>query len=365
MRILFVVADGGGNIPPQLGVARALRRRGARVQFLGHREIRRQIEADDFEFEEFASATPTKSTQQRSLLRLMSDFARAATDLSIGDEVLAVARRDCADIVIVDVLLNAAVSKVAASEFRTVVFVHCFYRMVQDLAGGPIGLLLRLRGIDPLDAERSGPLLLVSARADLDPVRGTPPVRHVGIVWQGTPVASIPTRPKRILVSLSNSAFAGQRRMLQNILDAVAPLPVEAIVTVGPAIDASGLRVPTNTAMHSWLDHDEILPTASMVVGHGGHSTTMRALSFGVPVVVMPANGFIDQKRVGSVLEANDAGLLLPKHARAARIRAAIEKVLGEPRYRASAGRLGDRIRRVDGAEVAADAVTRFAGVLG
>jgi UDP:flavonoid glycosyltransferase YjiC (YdhE family) len=362
MRILFVVADGGGNIPPQLGVARALRRRGARVQFLGHREIRRQIEADDFEFEEFASATPTKSTQQRSLLRLMSDFARAATDLSIGDEVLAVARRDCADIVIVDVLLNAAVSKVAASEFRTVVFVHCFYRMVQDLAGGPIGLLLRLRGIDPLDAERSGPLLLVSARADLDPVRGTPPVRHV---WQGTPVASIPTRPKRILVSLSNSAFAGQRRMLQNILDAVAPLPVEAIVTVGPAIDASGLRVPTNTAMHSWLDHDEILPTASMVVGHGGHSTTMRALSFGVPVVVMPANGFIDQKRVGSVLEANDAGLLLPKHARAARIRAAIEKVLGEPRYRASAGRLGDRIRRVDGAEVAADAVTRFAGVLG
>lgn len=231
MRILFVVADGGGNIPPQLGVARALRRRGARVQFLGHREIRRQIEADDFEFEEFASATPTKSTQQRSLLRLMSDFARAATDLSIGDEVLAVARRDCADIVIVDVLLNAAVSKVAASEFRTVVFVHCFYRMVQDLAGGPIGLLLRLRGIDLLDAER--------------------------------------------------------------------------------------------------------------------------------------ANGFIDQERVGSVLEANDAGLLLPKHARVARIRAAIEKVLGEPRYRASAGRLGDQIRRVDGAEVAADSVTRFAGVLG
>ena len=69
-------------------------------------------------------------------------------------------------------------------------------------------------------------------------MRGSPAVCHTGVVWQGVPKAAVHASVPRILVSLSTCAFAGQRRMLQNILDAIAPLPVEATVTVGPAIDA-------------------------------------------------------------------------------------------------------------------------------
>ena len=72
-------------------------------------------------------------------------------------------------------------------------------------------------------------------------MRGHPPYRHTGVVWQGVPKAAVPAPVPRILVSLSTCAFAGQRRMLQNILDAIAPLPVEATVTVGPGIDAGRL----------------------------------------------------------------------------------------------------------------------------
>ena len=54
-------------------------------------------------------------------------------------------------------------------------------------------------------------------------MRGEPPVRHTGVVWQGVPSAAVPAPIPRILVSLSTCAFAGQRRMLQNILDAIAP----------------------------------------------------------------------------------------------------------------------------------------------
>ena len=217
--------------------------------------------------------------------------------------------------------------------------------------------MLRLRGNDPLAPERQGLLQVVSARADLDPMRGTPPIRHTGVVWQGVPRAAVPAPVPRILVSLSTCAFAGQRGMLQNILDAVAPLPVEATVTVGPGIDADGLRVPPNASLHDWLDHDDVLATTSLVVGHGGHSTAMRALSFGVPQVVMPANPLIDQKGVGAALQRVGAGILLPKHARPQRIRAAIQTVLDNPSYRASAERLGSEIRQRDGAEVAADAI--------
>jgi UDP:flavonoid glycosyltransferase YjiC (YdhE family) len=148
--------------------------------------------------------------------------------------------------------------------------------------------------------------------------------------------------------------------MLQNILDAVAPMAVDVIVTVGPGIDSAGLRVPPNTSIHSWLDHDDVLASASLVVGHGGHSTAMRALSFGVPLVVMPANPLIDQRRVGAQLAKTGAGILLAKRAGSARIRAAIEKTLREPGFREAAGRIGARIRERDGADAAADAIEEF-----
>jgi UDP:flavonoid glycosyltransferase YjiC (YdhE family) len=360
MKILFVVVDGGGNLPPQLAVARALRERGADVHFLGHQGVRERVQASGFSFDAFTIGTQFDATAQRPLLSMMSNMARVSMDRRLGREALEVAHRHHADVVVIDVLLTAGIYEVVAADIPTVVFVHFFYRGVQDLAASPIGWLLRLRGTPPLALPRCGPLHIVSACAKLDPVRGTPPIRHVGVVWQGIPKAATPLPVPRLLISLSTCAFAGQRRMLQKILDAIERLPVRATVTVGPAVDAAGLRVPANTSMHGWLDHDEVLATASLVVGHGGHSTTMRALSFGVPVIVMPANPLIDQKRVGAVLEKAGAGVLLGKHASVRRIRAAVSEVLHDPGYRAAAARIGDSIRQSDGAEVAADAISQF-----
>jgi UDP:flavonoid glycosyltransferase YjiC (YdhE family) len=97
-----------------------------------------------------------------------------------------------------------------------------------------------------------------------------------------------------------------------------------------------------------------------MLVGHGGHSTAMRALSFGVPQVVMPANPMIDQKGVGAALERVGAGILLPKHASSMRIRAAVQRVLNDVAYRSAAEQLGEQIRQRDGAEVAANAIIEY-----
>jgi UDP:flavonoid glycosyltransferase YjiC (YdhE family) len=360
MKILFAMVDGGGNIPPQLAVARALRARGVEIQVVGHRGIRERVEAAGFTFEPFTCGRHFDPTVQQSLAAMMTRFTRLAADRQLGRCIVDAARRHQADAVVVDMILVAGISEIVASDIPAAVFVHCFYRAVQDITAGPVGWMLRLRGRDPLAAEHTGLLQVVAARADLDSMRGTPAVCHTGVVWQGTPTAAVPAPVPRILVSLSTCAFAGQRRMLQNILDALAPLPVEAIVTVGPAIEADGLRVPPNASMHAWLDHDEILATASLVVGHGGHSTAMRAMSFGVPMVVMPANPMIDQKGVGAALEGVGAGTLLPKHAKPQRIRKAIQMVLEDPSYREAARRLGEDIRQRDGAEVAADAIEDF-----
>ena len=360
MKVLFVVFDGGGNIPPQLAVARALRSRGAEVFFLGHQGACERVQEAGFTFATFSAGTRFDPTAQRPLLSMMNNMTRVAMDRRLGHQAVELARRQGADVVVIDVILTAGIYEVLAAHLPTVVFVHFFYRGVQDLAAGPIGWLLRLRGVPPLGLQQSAAMQVISARADLDPIRGTPPVRHVGVVWQGVPRPATPMPTPRLLVSLSTCAYAGQRRLLQNILDAIEPLPVQATVTVGPAIDASGLHVPANSSLHGWLDHDEVLATASLVVGHGGHSTTMRALSFGVPLVILPANILVDQKRVGAAVENAGAGVLLGKHAGVRRIRAAVCDVLRNPGYREAAGPIGDNIRQHDGAETAADRIERF-----
>jgi hypothetical protein len=158
----------------------------------------------------------------------MTAFTRMAADRRLGHCVVEVARRHKVDAVAVDMILAAGIPTVVDAGIPTVVFVHCFYRAVQDLAASPVGWMLRLRGTDPLAAEHRGLLQVVASRADLDPIRGAPAVCHTGVVWQGLPSGTVPAAVPRILVSLSTCAFAGQRRMLQNILDALAPLPVEA-----------------------------------------------------------------------------------------------------------------------------------------
>ena len=81
----------------------------------------------------------------------------------------------------------------------------------------------------------------------------------------------------------------------------------------------------------------------------------MRALSFGVPQVIMPANPMIDLKGVGAALERVGCRDSLPKHAGPKRISSAIQTVLNDPAYREAADRLGDQIRQRDGAELAAE----------
>ena len=142
---------------------------------LGHRGIRDRVEAAGLEFEPFTGGRHFDPTVQRSLAAIMTDFSRVAADRRLGRAVVEAARRHRVDAVVVDMILTAGIPEIVKSDIPTVVFVHCFYRAVQDLAASPVGWMLRLRGIDPLGAEHRGLLQMVAARADLDPLRGTPP----------------------------------------------------------------------------------------------------------------------------------------------------------------------------------------------
>lgn len=359
--ILFVTWDGGGNLPPAIGIAAELQHRGEIVRMLGHEQQRSTIEGAGLRFEPYSHPYTYSTTTPEPWLRWIRGFQAIINDRSLGLDLVGSVQREPTDLVVIDCVLRNVLRAAEQSQIRRAVLVHSFYD-VAALGMGSNWSIARLRGRSSTQRWREVEVGLIATLRSLDPDgQKTLPdcIRFTGPVWQGTPrSAKQPDGEPRILVSLSSAFFPGQQRVLQNILDALSGLPVRAIVTTGPAVPAQDLRVPENAELHSYLPHAELLPTVSLVIGHGGHGTTMAALSHNLPVIVLPMARFMDQFKIGQALEKAGAGHLLPKRSSPTRIRQAIEQVLGDERYRLAASRLGVEIRQQDGASVAADAIT-------
>ncbi len=189
---------------------------------------------------------------------------------------------------------------------------------------------------------------------------------HTGAVVTGVPAA--PSRPT-VLISLSTFAFKGLEATWQRVLDAVAPLDVRVIATTGPSVDPARLRVPANVELHSWLPHQDVMPEVSVVVGHGGHATTMVALAHDLPLLVIPMDPMTDQPYIGQAIQGAGAGRTMGRRSSPDKIRAAIEELLGDGPHRVAAARLGAAVRALPGATTGADlvedVVSRAAGAPG
>ena len=92
-------------------------------------------------------------------------------------------------------------------------------------------------------------------------------------------------------------------------------------------------------------------PRASAVVTHAGHGTVMKALSHGVPLLCLPLGR--DQGDNAARVEASGTGLRLSPGASAARIRAALERLLREPSFQHRAHAMARVIARYQAEDAA------------
>lgn len=151
------------------------------------------------------------------------------------------------------------------------------------------------------------------------------------------------------------------RQVLQRVLDGLGDLPVHLEVTTGRTITPDQLRAPANATLRGFADHAPLLATASAAVGHGGHATVVRALANGVPMLVLPMHPMLDQPMLGRALAASGAGLVLPKRASASAIRDAVQRLLEDPSFAATARTIAADLTAHDGATRAADEVEAVA----
>ena len=83
----------------------------------------------------------------------------------------------------------------------------------------------------------------------------------------------------------------------------------------------------------------------------------MRALSYGVPVLVIPSNPMLDERMVGDAVTEAGVGATLPRGTTREKIAAAVTRLLSDQSVQHAATALGESIRQQDGAIVAADLI--------
>lgn len=362
--ILFVTWDGGGNVAPALGIATELTRRGHSTRFLGHACQRDAIAAAGYAFQPFTQARSWSSVASHPGIKGTLKQLGVFCDRGIGEDLRRVVRERTPDLVVLDHLLFGAQQAAERAGLKRAILVHTLYgQQRQTWSSGMGRLLVSLRGLRPVEMWSRADLILAATMPEVDRYGPVPErVCHTGPVWQGgQPVPAGQTRPAEgeplVLVSLSTLYQDGQARALQAILDGLAQLPVRVLATTGHSIDPATLRAPTNADVRRYMPHAEVMERASLVVGHGGHSTAMAALARELPLVILPMYALGDQPVVGRELERLGAARVLPKTAPPERIAAAVRDVLADGSYRAAAQALGAKIRQRDGASTAADAL--------
>ena len=185
-------------------------------------------------------------------------------------------------------------------------------------------------------------------------------VRYVGTPFDdaGSPPWSLPWPPDDarplVLVSLSTLA-QGQAAVMQRVVQALAPLPVRGLVTLGPALDPAQFKAPSNVRLEAFVPHSAVLPHAKAMVTQCGLGTLMKALAHGVPLVCIPLVG--DQPENAARVVAHGAGIRLGRDTTPEQIRAAIQRVLTQPGFGESARRMAGILAKEDGAQAAAEEI--------
>ena len=363
--ILFVTVDAGGNVPPAIAIGRELLTRGHRVRFLGHERQRVSLQTAGFEFTAFRRMPHWEPTRAKSVPRAIADLLHISTNPGLGQDLIDLINEDPADLVVIDCMLLSVLKAANTAGHKHAVLFHTYYKFwTSDWVKGPIGGLARLKGLNARTLWAQADLELVVSDQTLDPAGKSASPSRVwsGVVEHGTPRAVDPTAQPLVLVSLSTISWPGQDDAYRHILTALANLPLRAIVTTGPAMDPDELSAPANVEVLAFARHDKIMSTATAVIGHGGHSTTMAALAHDLPLIIMPMHPAIDQPMIARTVADAGAGIRLSRKASPEDIARALTTLLETESFAAAAAVIGQRLRAGDGARVAADRLLELLG---
>ena len=149
--------------------------------------------------------------------------------------------------------------------------------------------------------------------------------------------------------------------VFRTLLDALSTGSQHVVVTIGKQMDPAALGPqPSNVHVHRYIPQEVLLPHCVAAVTHGGAGSTLGALGFGLPLVLVPmgADQFYNAERV----VAAGAGIqLMPDLLTVASARAAVRTLLHEDAYRNAAHRIENELDAMPDPGQAVEALERLA----
>lgn len=158
-----------------------------------------------------------------------------------------------------------------------------------------------------------------------------------------------PPRAPRVLMTFGDSVNDGPAQHLlpveriQEILDSVADLEMELVLTLPPDSQQRLREVPANTRLVESVPLSEVLPTCAAMVHHGGTWSFGCALRYGVPQLLISRAFDVPLKL--QCLDRTGAGLSMkPAEVDGPGVRAALVRLLEDKTIRANAQRLRQEV---------------------
>jgi UDP:flavonoid glycosyltransferase YjiC (YdhE family) len=221
-------------------------------------------------------------------------------------------------------------------------------------------------GLPPLARFHGGisdQLVLVGTYPQLEYPRAWPAHVHVvgPLLWEppNRPVELPPGDEPLVLVAPSTTQDP-EHRLVRAALDGLAREPVRVLASWNQPLRERDVEVPANARVDDWLSYTATMPHCAVVVCHGGHGTLARSLSVGVPVVVAPAGG--DMNENAARADWAGVGVRLPRALLSPlTLRLAVRRALGGNGHAAHARAVADWMRAHDPARRAADLLQQFA----
>lgn len=162
---------------------------------------------------------------------------------------------------------------------------------------------------------------------------GPPPVTSAPteLPW----LEELTTRP--IVYVTLGTVYNSNPEIFKTILGRLGDEDLNVVVTVGRDNDPSMLGPqPPNVVVHSFVPQHLLLPHCATVITHGGAGSVLGALSYGIPLLVVPQGA--DQYYNAERVTAAAAGVtLLPSELTSAAVRSVVRTLLDDPALRSGA----------------------------
>lgn len=167
--------------------------------------------------------------------------------------------------------------------------------------------------------------------------------KHIATVPAVQPLRPIPVElpkiePPRWLSRLGSrdvvsvtfgTVFNERPNLFRAVIDGLRDIDADVVIATGHSVAAASIEdIPPHIQLHDWVPWASLLARSSIVVSHGGASSTLGPLSFGIPLVLIPmaADHFTNADAVSAV---GAATVLDQDSVSAVVIRDAVDHALG------------------------------------